>query len=75
MVLKFGVFTCTRKTHTESKDKDDSYKLVFKDDEGGQISLTVEKRDYENINVGSFLPWDIVQRQTTLEKGKHQNDS
>jgi len=66
MTLSFGIFRCVRKTHIQDEKGLETYRLVFEDEKENKLSMTALKEDLDNFNIGQFLPWELVQKQSTL---------
>ena len=67
--MRVGVFRLAYKTKKETDDPDEiicSYKLVYKDNLGNQITLKGSEDDYEGTEPGAILDLKDIIRQTTL---------
>lgn len=69
MVISFGIFQLRRKSHIRDVNREDKYRLIFEDTEekGTKLSIVVEKADFEKLDIGDYLPWEMTQKQATLK--------
>jgi len=70
--MRFGVFTLAFKTAREAEDGEAvkyTYRLVYKDKLGNQLTVVGTEDDYEVAELGEPLPLERVIRQSTLPEG------
>lgn len=72
MVISFGVFQLRKKSHIRDVNREDKYRLVFEDTEekSTRLSIAVGKEDFERLDIGDYLPWEMTQKQSTLKAKK-----
>lgn len=70
--MRFGVFHLAYKTMREAEDGDAvkiTWRLVYRDDLGNQLTVAGTEDDFAVAEVGETLPWGMVFRQTQLQEG------
>ena len=70
-MISFGIFQLRRKSHIRDVNRKDKYRLVFEDTEekGTKLSILVGKEDFEKLDIGDYLSWEMTQKQATLQRG------
>ncbi|TKJ25400.1 MAG: hypothetical protein CEE41_04300 [Hadesarchaea archaeon B3_Hades] len=67
--MRFGVFRLATKTAKEAEVADVvkvTYRLVYRDGLGNQLTVAGTEDDYKALELGDALPWESVVRQSTL---------
>ena len=70
--MRFGVFRLATKTAKEAEVNDIvkiTYRLVYRDGLGNQLTVVGTEDDYKQLELGDILPWEAVLRQSVLPEG------
>jgi len=71
--MRFGVFRLAYKTAKESEDGEAvkfTYRLVYRDNLGNQLTVEGTEDDYACAELGEIMPWETVTRQKTIEEAE-----